>query len=144
MANHDRLKPVRVLDAPRGGEYDEETFRYFLSIEQARAARSNQPLRLLLASLDAGVHPPDFSRSVSTKVFGAMRAALRDTDVVGWYQQDKVAAAVLTALPVVEDGHAAQLEKRVVEGVRRHLPAKMAIRLTVTVVRGELAERGTA
>lgn len=144
MANHDRLKAVRVLDAPRGGEYDEETFRYFLSIEQARATRSNQSLRLLLASLDGEGQPATFTRSASTRVFDAMRAALRDTDVVGWYQQDRVAAAVLTALPAAERDHVPQLEKRVIEGVKRHLPARMAVSLTIKVVQGELAERGTA
>lgn len=144
MANQDRLKPVRVLDASRGGEYDEETFRYFLSIEQARAARSNRPLRVLLASFDTGSQPPQFTGLASTKVFAAMRAALRETDVVGWYQQGKVAAAVLTALPAGERSHVAQMEKRVIEGVKRHLPATLAVKLTVKVVHGELAERGTA
>lgn len=145
MANQHRLRPIRVLDATAGVEYDEETFRYFLSIEQARATRANQPLRLLLASLDgSGGQAAQFPRPASSRLFAAMRQALRDTDVVGWYQQDRIAAAVLTALPAAGEHKIASLEKRITDDLKRRLPSSVAGRVRLRVVQREFAERGTA
>lgn len=144
MANQHRLRPIRLLDAAADVAYDEETFRYFLSIEQARATRAHQPLRLLLASLDgSGSDAAPFPRTASSRLFDAMRHALRDTDVVGWYQQDRIAAAVLTALPAGET-KVAVLEKRITDDLKRRLPSSVARRVRLRVVQRELAERGTA
>lgn len=145
MANQHRPRPIRVLDAAAGVEYDEETFRYFLSIEQARATRAHQPLRLLLASLDgSGSDAAPFPRAASSRLFDAMRHALRDTDVVGWYQQNRIAAAVLTALPAAGETKVASLEKRIADDLKRRLPSSVARRVRLRVVQRELAERGTA
>ena len=150
MANQHRPRPIRVLDCPVGTEYDEETFRYFLTIEQARAARASHPLRILLATLEPtpGKAVP-FPRAGAVRLFDALRLALRDTDVMGWYQQDRVAGAVLTVPPGAPGAElTSQLERRVGEALRRRMPRTLAPALRVRVVQrssGETArERGTA
>ncbi len=146
MAVQPRPRPIRVLNAANGnGEYDEETFRYFLAIEQARSARACQPIRLLLATVESESGESDaFPSSTAARLFDAMRGVLRDTDVVGWYQQDRIAAAVLTALPAIDESKIAQLEKRVTEDLLRRLPASVAASLRLRVVHRDVAERGTA
>ena len=64
-----------------------------------------------------------------------MRLSLRDTDIMGWYEQDRVAGAVLSA-PVDAAGWETPgpIEQRVGEGLRRRLPAKVAGSLRVRVV----------
>lgn len=150
MANQHRLRSIRVLDCPSGSEYDEETFRYFLGIEQARAARANHPLRLLLATLETspGQTVP-FPKAGALRLFDGLRLALRDTDVMGWYRQSRVAGAVLTA-PVASRGaeFSQHVERRISEELRRRMPSHLARLVRVRVI--DLApsaagrERGTA
>ena len=80
MPNQHRPRPIRV-HCPSGTEYDEETFTYFLGIEQARAARDGHQLRLLLATIEPPNHVP-FPRAGAVRFFDALRLSLRDTDVM--------------------------------------------------------------
>ena len=74
MPNQHRPKPIRVLDCPVGTEYDEETFTYFLGIEQARAARDGHQLRLLLATIEPTPgHSVPFPRAGAVRFFDALR-----------------------------------------------------------------------
>jgi hypothetical protein len=144
MANHHRLRAIRVLDCPSGNEYDEETFRYFLAIEQARAARANLPLRLLLATLETspGQTVP-FSKAGAARLFDALRLALRDTDVMGWYRQSHVAGAVLTVPVVARSAELSEhLERRIGEEVRRRMPANLARLVRVRVINRVPSESG--
>jgi hypothetical protein len=136
MLNHDPQHRIRLLECPPGAEYDEETFLYFLAIEEARALRSNQRLRLLLATLEprAG-RPVPFPPASTRKVFEGLRQSLRDTDVTGWYRQGRAAAAMLS-----EHGDGPGLEtsgiveQRVREGLCRQLPTKISSGLRVRIV----------
>jgi len=150
MANQHRPKPIRVLDCPVGTEYDEETFRYFLGIEQARAAREGHQLRILLATVEptAGQSVP-FPRAGAVRFFEALRLAVRDTDVMGWYRQGQVAAAVLTAPSGSIDVElTSQLERRVGDDLRRRMPRTLTAALRVRIVHQPVGEpsraRGTA
>ena len=145
MANH-RPRPIRVLDCPTGREYDEETFRYFLAIEQARAVRASQPVRLLLATLESnpGQTLP-FPRAGVSRFFDALRLTLRDTDVMGWYEQGRVAGAVLT-VPVGNQSSelAEHLERRIGEELKRRMPSNIARLLRVRVLHRPPSESGRA
>jgi hypothetical protein len=144
MANQHRLRSIRVLDCPTGSEYDEETFRYFLAIEQARAARANHPLRLLLASLEASPgQTVAFPKTGAVRLFDALRLALRDTDVMGWYRQGHVAGAVLTVPVVQSSGELSEhLERRIGEEVRRRMPSNLARLVRVRVINRAPSESG--
>ena len=136
MANQNHNGPIRALECQPGAEYDEETFLYFLAIERARAERSNRRLRLLLATLEPIPGKPiAITGGSAAKLFEGLRLSLRDTDIMGWYEQDRVAGAVLSA-PVDAAGWETPgpIEERVGEGLRRRLPAKVAGSLRVRVV----------
>jgi hypothetical protein len=136
MANQNHNGPIRSLECRPGAEYDEETFLYFLAIERARAERSNRRLRLLLATLEPIPGKPiAIARASAAKLFEGLRLSLRDTDIMGWYEQDRVAGAVLSA-PVDDAGWetSGPIEDRVGDGLRRRLPAKVAGSLRVRVV----------
>lgn len=145
MANQYRSGAIRVLECPRGEEYDEETFGYFLAMEQARAERSNHPLRLLLVSLEpVPGQPMPFPRAGAVRAFAALRLALRDTDVMGWYRQERVAGVVLTVPPGPAAAETvAPLERRVGEGLRRRLPETLARMVRVTVVQRSAGHEAT-
>lgn len=144
MPNQHRPKPIRVLDCPSGTEYDEETFTYFLGIEQARAAREGHQLRLLLATIEPTPgHSVPFPRAGAVRFFDALRLSLRDTDVMGWYRQGQVAGAVLAAPSGAIDVElTSQLEHRVGEELRRRMPRTLAAALRVRIVHQAAGDRG--
>jgi len=136
MPNQDTQERIRALECPPGAEYDEETFLYFLAIEQARATRSKHRLRLLLATLESVPgRPVPISRASAGKLFEGLRRSLRDTDVMGWYRQDRTAGAMLREpadTPGLETS--VSVEQRVREGLRQRLPATIGSSLRVRVV----------
>jgi hypothetical protein len=139
MFSPHRLGSTRVLDCPVGAEYDEQTFRYFLGIEHARAARANRSLALLLAGLETLPDTPmPMSTAAATTVFRGLRAALRDTDVIGWYRQDLVAGVVLGASASSLGGDLSAFERRIELGLRRRLPLSLASTLRVRVAQWPL------
>jgi hypothetical protein len=130
-----RPKSLRALDGRPGAEYDEETFLHLLAIEQARAERSNQRLRLLLVTLEpVPGKPTPFPTSSAARLFDGLRTLLRDTDIMGWYRQAQVAGAVLSASA---DGAGYEtsglIEQRVNEGLRKRLPSRTARSLRVRI-----------
>jgi hypothetical protein len=114
--------------------YNQEAFRYFLANERKRSELSNRPFLLLLVDLQQS-HPNDrVDRAVATRLFGGLAQGLRDTDVLGWYHEGRVAGAVLTH---VEDASSndvsGEIRKRVTTLLRIGLPTRVANRLQVRV-----------
>ena len=136
MLNQSQHAEIRTLECPSGAEYDEETFLYFLSLEQARAVHSSHQLRLLLVSLEpVPGEPIAVPRASASKMFEGFRLWLRETDVMGWYRQDRVAGAVLSARRDALGPEATGfIEQRVREGLQRRLPSSLAEGLRVRIV----------
>lgn len=135
MPNHDHRRSIRALERQPGEEYNEETFLHFLAIERARAERSKQRLWLLLATLEPVAGKPlPFPPASAARVFEGLRESLRETDIMGWYRQDRVAGAVLSASADAPGYETSGLiEKRVGEGLRGRLPSRIARGLRVRV-----------
>lgn len=136
MSTQRRASANIALECPSGSEYDEPTFRYFLELEQARAGRVNAPVPLLFATFEPEPgRPSKLPAASAAKLFNGLREALRDTDVMGWYRQDHVAGAVISAsADDLVAGVAAVVERRVREGIRRNLPSKIADRVRVRII----------
>jgi hypothetical protein len=125
-----------ALERRPGDEYEEGAFHYFLAIERSRARHSNQALRLLLVTVEpVPGRPVHMGRPTAARLFAGLRLSLRETDVTGWFRQDRVAAAVLS---VRADASASQvssvIQRRVGEGVRRRLPSEFACGLRLRLV----------
>src|SRR5512139_2943017 len=113
MPEPNSQKSIRSLDSRPGTAYDEETFLHLLAIERARADRANQRLRLLLATVvPTPGRPAPISPASAAKLFDGLRLLLRETDVMGWYEQHRVAGAVLTSPADEPDSETAGLIER--------------------------------
>jgi len=136
MSNQDPYGPLRTLECPPGTEYDEETFVYFLAIERARTEFVNHPPRLLLATLEpVPGQPAPIPPASAAKLFEGLRLSLRDTDVMGWYRQGRVAGVVLSARDDAPESEMSGLiEQRVSDTLRQRLPSNAARSLRVRVV----------
>ena|SRR5437763_8742615 len=123
-----------ALDGRFGQAYNEEAFRYFLQIERKRAARARRPVLLLLLDLRDPPKRMSIDPPRASKLFDCLCRCLRETDVVGWYREDRVAAAVLTQV----DGGGppeitAVIRQRVGSALRKGLSADVARHLRVRV-----------
>lgn len=118
-----------------GQAYDEEAFLYFLAIERKRSERSGSPFLLLLVDLkeEPGV-TARIDPTIGAQLFSRLWHCLRETDFVGWYREERVAAAVLTQIaggPVAEV--CGGIDRRVAVMLRDSLPPNIARSLRVQI-----------
>lgn len=126
-----------ALAFPPAREYDEDIFHYFLAVERARAERSNYPLRLLLATFEpVPGKPVPIPPATTARLFEGLRLSLRETDVTGWYRQQRVAGAVLSERADRSESSDVSrvIKRRVGERLRQRLPSKVARSVRVRVI----------
>jgi len=124
-----------ALEDRLGHAYNEQAFRYLLAIEQKRSERSGCPFLLLLVDLKEksgiGVR---IDPMVASKLFSALGLCLRETDVVGWYREERVAGAVLIELGERRPTEVSRLiGQRVKDRLYAGLPSNVARRLQVRI-----------
>lgn len=115
--------------------YGEPAFHYFLNIERARSIRSARLCVLLRVDLKDGHGvPTQLSTATSERLFVALAQSVRETDFVGWYEDQRVAGAVLTE--VAEDPQNDSI-RRTLDRIRRRfettIPVAMSSRLDIRV-----------
>ncbi len=139
MSSSTRNGATPTLEGRPGTEYEEDVFFYFMAVERARARRSKRPLRVLLATVepDAG-KPIPIGKAIAGRLFAGLRRTLRETDIIGWYEKDRVAAAVLSERGegpgFVMSGTIDQIEQRVGGALRPRFRPAVARNLRVRVV----------
>ena len=139
----DRRSCAVALEGRLGQAYNEEAFRYFLGIERRRSERSGRPLLVALVDLKA---QPDTSARIDpilgSRLFSGLWICLRETDLVGWYREERVAGAVLT-----QPGDELQTDicppigQRIRGALCNVLPSDVARRLRVRVYRLQPRQR---
>ena len=83
-----------------GLAHNEAAFHHFLSIERRRAERGAQSVLLVLVRMRVRMgRSARLEPAMATAVFSALGASVRDADFIGWFREDRVAAAVLTHHP---------------------------------------------
>jgi hypothetical protein len=131
--DHCECDVVFDLGVGPGQVYNEEAFRYFLADEHKRTQASGRPFLVLLVDLqDCRTLPLD--EKLARTLFSRLSLCLRETDIVGWYREGRIAGAVLThlsdaTLPAVPS----QVRDRVDELVRGALPTDLSNCLRVRV-----------
>jgi hypothetical protein len=117
-----------------GTAYNQQAFRYFLAHERRRSERSNRPFLLLLVDFQQQQLNGHLEPSLTAKLFAGLSEGLRDTDVIGWYHEGRVAGAVLTH---VEDASSTdvsgEIRGRLTNLLTASLPRAIAVRLQVRV-----------
>ena len=120
-----------TLEGSSDRVFNEAAFRYFFELERARAAQANRPLLLLLVRVPrAGPPDGDASRRLASKVFAALTACVRDADVVGWYREGAVAAALLMVTGPTSASTRQAVCARVVRTVLTSLPRGVLARVS--------------
>jgi hypothetical protein len=94
----DRCSCGLAMDSRIGHAYNEEAFRYLLSLQRKRAERSDQPFLLVLVDFagESG-SAARIDPMLARKLFSGLCCALRETDLIGWYREEQIAGALLPA-----------------------------------------------
>lgn len=78
-------------------EYDEKTFKGILTLERKRTERSKRPFMLLLVTVSK-IMASENGFDKCRLVIGCMSHSIRDIDVLGWYETDKVLGVIFTEI----------------------------------------------
>jgi hypothetical protein len=117
--------------AGHGSAYNEEAFQYLLTVERKRFEHSSRPFVLMLVELEEhSGQTTRFEPELGARLFASLGRSLRDTDVIGWYRDGRIAGAVLTHLGDVSIADVSrQLAERITRTLRDDLPEAIAHRL---------------
>lgn len=124
-----------ALQGDGGQVYNEEAFRYFLSVERKRKDARGSHLLLALVDLKKppAVDEPD-APDAALHLFKALRSCLRETDFVGWYRENELAGAVLPQFRGSSvNTSTRRVGERISQGLAGRLPAPLARWLEVHV-----------
>jgi len=122
----DRLATARSVDrrGPAGlmqQVLPEELFVGMLCLERKKAERSQKKLLLVLLDATEALHSSRH-REVRGGLVRAVDAARRETDIAGWYQEDRILGTIFTEMSDVD----AISVQTVVDKVREALDAELS------------------
>jgi hypothetical protein len=116
--------------------YNEEAFQYLLDLERKRSLISNRPFMVLLVEFDRhpGAAPADIDPASAGRIFSILAQCLRETDFIGWYEDSRIAGAVLTQHGETNwDEISNAVRQRVGEALQKHFPPNRAHALHMRV-----------
>jgi lipopolysaccharide/colanic/teichoic acid biosynthesis glycosyltransferase len=82
------------------GTLNAVAFRRMIALERKRSERSRKPFMLLL--LDMVDRPSQKNGKILNKVLSVLSTSTRDTDVTGWYTNDRVVGVMFTEIAIEE------------------------------------------
>jgi exopolysaccharide biosynthesis polyprenyl glycosylphosphotransferase len=89
--------PIARAEAVKEIILPEEYFHRTICLERKRAERSGKPFLLMLLDIGNAI-PVEKNSKVAQSVLSALALSTRDTDVAGWYKQDKVVGIMFTEI----------------------------------------------
>lgn len=105
----------------------ESQFSTALRLERRRTERSKRPFLLMLADFQA------MSSAATDDLASALAATARETDIVGWYRQNKVLGAIFTELGINDRGDVLiSVKQRVSAVIREKLGDKAAKKVSLS------------
>jgi exopolysaccharide biosynthesis polyprenyl glycosylphosphotransferase len=106
--------------------YEQKDFLQLLYLERRRSERSGRPLCLIL--LDGSPIADSLTRERALQqVFKPLRSSVRETDIIGWYQQNSTSAIVFSDLNTAN--------KKVIHGLRTRVSKALTAVLTPELVK---------
>lgn len=110
----------------------QESFHRLISLERRRTERSRKPFLLML--LDMGDHlPSETNQKYLSKLQTALSVSTRETDVLGWYETERIVGVMFTEIGV-EDRNTivSTMISRLSEILRNHLTLEQFNRVGIS------------
>lgn len=123
------IRQIRKLYPERErGFHAEEQFHRVLTLERKRSERSLKPVRLMLVDME-NISAGTNKRHLAAVVARAISAAMRETDIKGWYRQDVLLGVVFTETNGMDEDI---LRRKVMERLDAVVPEKERLRIIVS------------
>jgi lipopolysaccharide/colanic/teichoic acid biosynthesis glycosyltransferase len=107
--------------------YCQASFHHLLRFERHRTERSKKPFLLLLLDISA-LTAEQRPEEILEKLNSTLRSALRETDILGWYDHERVIGVIFTEMISVD--------RPSIEGIFRKIHGRLGGKLT-----GELLDK---
>lgn len=120
--------PVRRDDV-----FDERTFRSILALERRRAERSRQSFILMLVDSSA-LNTEQYGSALSEQLVSVVSLAIRDSDVIGWYEGGTVVGVIFTGVGGDQHSNMAEaLRSKILALLQDSLGNRVASQLTISI-----------
>ena len=134
------LESIPAYSVFRGGQvgqaYNEAAFRHFFAVDRRRAERSTRSLLLVLVAIrQSAGRSAKLTDATAAALFRGLGACVREVDLVGWYRDGHVAAAVLPQGAKASGEVPHLVAERVLSALRKRLSADQSRNVHVRVVR---------
>ena len=112
--------------------YDALQFQQMLRVERRRTERSKKPFILMLVDLSAvhaGPHPGD----ELAKLKFILLSGSRETDIRGWYEQDRIMGIIFTEVTSVDKASIERISKKVRDAICDWVDTEWAKKIKLTI-----------
>jgi exopolysaccharide biosynthesis polyprenyl glycosylphosphotransferase len=116
-----------------------DLFKLMLLRERRRAERSNRGFTLLLVEVEGGDSP-----AIWRRVFSAIAAVKRETDIAGWFEPGRLAGAILPETVAPHDEIRRVVAQRVRAELAKSLDPESLVRVNIEVCVHSAATGATA
>lgn len=115
------------------GYFSESLFRHMLRIERQRTERSKRPFLLALADLsvlaDRGSHNSD--KHIEATI-AALVSALRETDIRGWYETNRIFGIIFTEMTSMDESSIQEIFRKLRERFYDRLDKGLIDKISIT------------
>jgi lipopolysaccharide/colanic/teichoic acid biosynthesis glycosyltransferase len=116
---------------PKPKPIAQEDFLQMLRLERRRTERSGRPFILVLISGE------DVQSATSSQwadnIATALAVCIRETDVLGWYEQRSTLGLLMTEILEASGGAVEAIAQKISQALQRRLPSEIYCRLTLVV-----------
>jgi len=111
--------------------YGKAPFHHLLRIERHRTERSGKPFLLLLLDISA-LMAERRPEEILDKLHSALKAAFRETDVCGWYDQDRVIGVIFTEMVMVDRSSIETIFRKIHRRIGEKLTQELLDRIAIS------------
>jgi lipopolysaccharide/colanic/teichoic acid biosynthesis glycosyltransferase len=111
--------------------YSKAPFHHLLRIERHRTERSGKPFLLLLLDISA-LRAERRPKEILDKLHSALRSALRETDIRGWYDHDRVIGVIFTEMTSVDRTSIERVFRKIHERLGEKLTKELLDKIAIS------------
>ena len=125
---------TELMMAAEGEVLTQHSFHRRIVVERKRSERSKEGVLLVL--IDTGKRADNGTKGnmrVSNQIIAAMLPTLRDTDVIGWYEEGSVVGMILTEIdPTLRNGAVSSILQRVNRALAEQLTFEQVSQISIS------------
>jgi exopolysaccharide biosynthesis polyprenyl glycosylphosphotransferase len=111
--------------------YGKAHFQHLLRVERQRTERSKRPFLLMLLDI-SNLAAEKLPQNILRKINHAMASALRETDIRGWYEHNKIIGVIFSEMTSLDESTIGSVFRKIHDRLSEKLEADVVDRMTVS------------